>query len=369
MKTVIFDMDGTLLDSSRAIEVSVNNTRRELYGLAPIQRDFIVRTINDPSKNAFLEFYGKTKASAEELAFFEKEFVKNYHEFAVLYEGIDELLRHCKRSGYFVALASNAPAYTLQEILRKTGSRELFDLVVGADEHTPSKPDPAMLLRTIALSPHKKAIFLGDSKKDELAAIRGAEFLKNLEFPQGLKACGENLSANDDDLSAGCGAGSEILSSDGRNFSAGGDAVGINIDANEAGDKILKSQNFTAGGTVCDANKANADDASRASGGVSGKNFNSSSADLSSSDASALSFKGSKITAKSTAGDATAQATTDEAISQTAAGKALSAQLHLADLLGARLEYLQVSWGFGEPSEISRNARSVEQARKIIDAL
>lgn len=351
MKTVIFDMDGTLLDSSRAIEISVNNTRRELYGLAPIQRDFIVRTINDPSKNAFLEFYGKTEASAEELAFFEKEFVKNYHEFAVLYDGIDGLLRHCKRSGYFVALASNAPAYTLQEILRKTGSRELFDLVVGADEHTPSKPDPAMLLRTIARSPHKKAIFLGDSKKDELAAIRGAEFLKNLEFSQGLKACGENLSANDDDSSASCGTD------------------GINIDASGADDKILKSQNFTAGGTACDANKANADDASRASGGASGKNFNSSSADLSSSDASALSFKGSKITAKSTAGDATAQATTDEAISQTAAGKALSAQLHLADLLGARLEYLQVSWGFGEPSEISRNARSVEQARKIIDAL
>ena len=341
MKTVIFDMDGTLLDSSRAIEISVNNTRRELYGLAPIQRDFIVRTINDPSKNAFLEFYGKTEASAEELAFFEKEFVKNYHEFAVLYDGIDELLRHCKSSGYFVALASNAPAYTLQEILKKTGLRELFDLVVGADEHTPSKPDPAMLLRTIAHSPHKKAIFLGDSKKDELAAIRGAEFLKNLEFSQGFKACGENLSANDDDFSAGCGAGE------------------INIDASEADadDKILKSQNFTAGGTTCDANKANADDAS---GGANGKNFSSSSADLSSGEAAALSFKGSKIAAKSTAGDATAQ---------TAANEVRGAQLHLADLLGARLEYLQVSWGFGEPSEISRNARSVEQAREIIDAL
>jgi|GEM_PF-574264 len=360
MKTVIFDMDGTLLDSSRAIEISVNNTRRELYGLAPIQRDFIVRTINDPSKNAFLEFYGKTEASAEELAFFEKEFVKNYHEFAVLYDGIDGLLRHCKSSGYFVALASNAPAYTLQEILKKTGSRELFDLVVGADEHTPSKPDPAMLLRTIALSPHKKAIFLGDSKKDELAAIRGAEFLKN------LKLC-DNKDGKD--FSAGGGTCSEILSSDGRNFSAGGDAVGININASEADDKILKSQNFTAGGTACDANEANADDASRASGGTIGKNFGSSSADLGSSEATALSFKGSKITAKSTAGDATAQATTDEAVSQTAAGKALSAQLHLADLLGARLEYLQVSWGFGEPSEISRNARSVEQAREIIDAL
>ncbi|WP_299187766.1 HAD family hydrolase [uncultured Campylobacter sp.] len=307
MKTVIFDMDGTLLDSSRAIEVSVNNTRRELYGLAPIQRDFIVRTINDPSKNAFLEFYGKTKASAEELAFFEKEFVKNYHEFAVLYDGIDGLLRHCKSSGYFVALASNAPAYTLQEILRKTGSRELFDLVVGADEHTPSKPDPAMLLRTIALSPHKKAIFLGDSKKDELAAIRGAEFLQNLQLRSGK---------NGEGFSAGCDTGGENLGSSGGNFNAGGDS--------------------------------------------DGKNFSSDGAAFGSDDATALSFKGGKISAKAAAGELTAQ---------TAAGKARGVQLNLSDLLGARLEYLQVNWGFGEPSEISRNAQSVEQAREIIDGI
>lgn len=307
MKTVIFDMDGTLLDSSRAIEVSVNNTRRELYGFAPLRKDFIVRTINDPSKNAFLEFYGKTKASAEELAFFEKEFVKNYHEFAVLYEGIDELLRHCKRSGYFVALASNAPAYTLQEILKKTGSRELFDLVVGADEHTPSKPDPAMLLRTIAHSPHKKAIFLGDSKKDELAAIRGAEFLQNLQLHSGKEG---------EDFSESHHTSDGNLGSSGGNFNAGGDS--------------------------------------------DGKNFSSDGADFGSDEASALSFKGGRISAKAAA---------DEATAQTAAGKALGVQLNLSNLLGAQLEYLQVNWGFGEPSEISRNAQSVEQAREIIDGI
>ena len=324
MKTVIFDMDGTLLDSSRAIEVSVNNTRRELYGLAPIQRDFIVRTINDPSKNAFLEFYGKTKASAEELAFFEKEFVKNYHEFAVLYDGIDGLLRHCKSSGYFVALASNAPAYTLQEILRKTGSRELFDLVVGADEHTPSKPDPAMLLRTIAHSPHKKAIFLGDSKKDELAAIRGAEFLQNLQL-QGDKD-GEGFSESWYTSDGNFG-------SSGRNFNAGDGTRG----------KILNS----SGGRL-------------STGGADRKNFGSIGADFGSDGVTALSFKGGKTSVKAAA---------CEAAAQTAAGKALGVQLNLSDLLGARLEYLQVNWGFGEPSEISRNAQSVEQAREIIDGI
>ncbi|WP_297989002.1 HAD family hydrolase [uncultured Campylobacter sp.] len=303
MKTVIFDMDGTLLDSSRAIEISVNNTRRELYGLAPLQKNFIVHTINDPSKNAFLEFYGKTEASAEELAFFEKEFVSNYRDFAVLYEGIEDLLHSCKKAGFFLAVASNAPSYTLSAILEKTGVRRLFDLVVGANEQMPSKPNPAMLLHVIARSPHKNAIFLGDSKKDELAAIRGAEFLQNLEFQGGND--GESLNASRDTSRKNFSA-SEGLSSCGENLNA--------------------DEKFRPNDTGADG-------------------------------AATLSFKGAKISAKA------------EATESAQAAVARCFQANLADLRGAKLEYLQVCWGFGEPSELSRNALNITQAREIIGGI
>ncbi len=300
MKTVIFDMDGTLLDSSRAIEISVNNTRRELYGLAPLQKNFIVHTINDPSKNAFLEFYGKTEASAEELAFFEKEFVSNYRDFAVLYEGIEGLLHSCKKAGLFLAVASNAPSYTLSAILEKTGVRMLFDLVVGADEQMPSKPNPAMLLHVIARSPHKNAIFLGDSKKDELAAIRGAEFLQNLEFQGGND--GESLNASRDTSR--------------KNFSA---SEGLN----SCGENLNADEKFCPNDTG----------------------------------AATLSFKGAKISAKA------------EARKEAQAAATRCFQANLADLRGAKLEYLQVCWGFGEPSELSHNALSIAQAREIIGGI
>lgn len=303
MKTVIFDMDGTLLDSSRAIEISVNNTRRELYGLAPLQKNFIVHTINDPSKNAFLEFYGKTEASAEELAFFEKEFVSNYRDFAMLYEGIENLLHSCKKAGFFLAVASNAPSYTLSAILEKTGVRRLFDLVVGANEQMPSKPNPAMLLHVIACSPHKNAIFLGDSKKDELAAIRGAEFLQNLEFQDGND--GESLNVSRD------------TSRENFSTSEGLNSCGKNLNADEK---------FRPNDTDADG-------------------------------AATLSFKGAKISVKA------------EATESAQAAAARYFQANLADLRGAKLEYLQVCWGFGEPSELSRNALSITQAREIIGGI
>ena len=303
MKTVIFDMDGTLLDSSRAIEISVNNTRRELYGLAPLQKNFIVHTINDPNKNAFLEFYGKTEASAEELAFFEKEFVSNYRDFAVLYEGIEDLLHSCKKAGFFLAVASNAPSYTLSAILEKTGVRRLFDLVVGADKQMPSKPNPAMLLHVIARSPHKNAIFLGDSKKDELAALRGTEFLQNLKFQGGND--GESLNASRDTSR--------------KNFSA-------SEDLNSCGENLNADEKIRPNDTGADG-------------------------------AATLSFKGAKISAKA------------EATKEAQAAAARCFQANLADLRGAKLEYLQVCWGFGEPSELSRNALSIAQAREIIGGI
>ena len=303
MKTVIFDMDGTLLDSSRAIEISVNNTRRELYDLAPLQKNFIVHTINDPSKNAFLEFYGKTEASAEELAFFEKEFVSNYRDFAVLYEGIEDLLHSCKKAGFFLAVASNAPSYTLSAILEKTGVRRLFDLVVGANEQMPSKPNPTMLLHVISRSPHKNAIFLGDSKKDELAALRGAEFLQNLEFQGGND--GESLNASRDTSRENFST-SEGLNSCGKNLNA---------------DEKFRPNDSDADGVAT------------------------------------LSFKGAKISAKA------------EATESAQAAAARYFQANLADLRGAKLEYLQVCWGFGEPSELSHNALSIAQAREIIGGI
>ena len=169
MKTIIFDMDGTLLNSEKAICESINHMRKWL-GMSELSNEFIVEVINDMSKNSIVEFYGTDKIDANLRAEFERIYVENYKKFAVLYEGILELLQKCKKAGFFIAMASNAPTQTLDGILKMTGVREFFDFVIGADDKIPQKPDPAMLFEVLKNSEFKKAIFLGDSNKDEFAA-------------------------------------------------------------------------------------------------------------------------------------------------------------------------------------------------------
>ena len=67
-------------------------------------------------------------------------------------------------------MASNAPHDTLEKILKKNEIYELFDEVIGASKEIPQKPDPAMLHLAVSKTGADKAIFVGDSLKDELAA-------------------------------------------------------------------------------------------------------------------------------------------------------------------------------------------------------
>ena len=81
-----------------------------------------------------------------------------------------ELLQKCQEAKFKVVLASNAPHDTLEKILKKNEIYELFDEVIGASKEIPQKPDPAMLHLAVSKTGADKAIFIGDSLKDELAA-------------------------------------------------------------------------------------------------------------------------------------------------------------------------------------------------------
>lgn len=174
MKVIIFDMDGTLINSAKAIYCTINALRRNIGLKENLKEDFIIKTINDPKKDMIFEFYGVRNVTKEQKYEFEREFIKNYKLHAKLYDGLFEILQKCRDEGYFIAVASNAPEISLREILKINGVSEFFDLIVGVDKNMPPKPDPAMLFKVLEISGAKlnEAIFLGDSKKDEIAAIK-----------------------------------------------------------------------------------------------------------------------------------------------------------------------------------------------------
>ncbi|ASM38349.1 MAG: HAD family hydrolase [Campylobacter sputorum] len=170
-KTIIFDMDGTIIDSSEAICVTINQTRRNIGLKTDLQKEFILKTINSLDKNMTKEFFNLENPTNKMMQDFQKDFDKNYNIYAKKYECVDEILDFCISKKYFVVLASNAPQDSLKAILEKNKIYDKFNFIIGFSKNTPKKPDPTMLNLAKEKGLNNTAVFIGDSIKDEMAAI------------------------------------------------------------------------------------------------------------------------------------------------------------------------------------------------------
>lgn len=195
MINVIFDMDGTLINSANAISSAVNEIRAE-FKLAPLENDFIMHTINTPGKDWAKILYDID--DFEHSGFkegFEQYFVKHYQKSVILYEGVLEILEALKSQTCYLAIATNAPQGSLSAILKKHNILPYFSKILGVSLGIEPKPNPMMLKLIIDEAPFEKSIFVGDSAKDKEAA-------KNANIPYihakwGQKECleGEFINA------------------------------------------------------------------------------------------------------------------------------------------------------------------------------
>ncbi len=169
-KCIIFDMDGTLVDSKKNITSSVNYTRKA-YNLEPISEDLIYKYINNPEENLSLRFYGEEVFTQKTRKIFYEHYIdeciKNLH----VYDGIIDVLKYFKNRAK-IAIATNAYDVFCIKMMKHLNLTGYFDLIVGANSSNSSKPD-AKMLTFIFDKLHVKAknsVLIGDSLKDELCA-------------------------------------------------------------------------------------------------------------------------------------------------------------------------------------------------------
>jgi len=178
MELLIFDMDGTLLDTRIDITISVNHVRRLRHGLPPLSEEEVVEYINRRERNLPLLFYGTKTPDPRDRALFREHYLSQCTQNLRLFPGIRELLEELKRREVRMAVATNASTLFAQRMIRHAGIDRYFHSVVGADTTGRSKPDPTMLLHlmgAIGFDPDAgdRGWVLGDSDKD-LDAARSA---------------------------------------------------------------------------------------------------------------------------------------------------------------------------------------------------
>jgi len=177
-KSIIFDMDGTLLDSSYAMTCSVNHVRKQL-GLPPVDKEFLEYHINQPDENIAMKFYEVKEYLPLHRELFREHYLANSALHVKPYDGAHELLTFLKSSGATLSIATNASDFFAKHMLGFCEMSDFFTHIIGANNVEKSKPNPDMidLLINATSIGHKDTILVGDSLKDEGAAINA-----NIDF-------------------------------------------------------------------------------------------------------------------------------------------------------------------------------------------
>lgn len=166
---VIFDMDGTLIDSAKDITSSINYVRSTL-SLEPLEVQTIVDTINSDHRNLAKIFYGTEVYQDKERDIFEAHYYDECIKNVILYPNIKELLCELRSQKVSCSIATNAPATFAKRMLSHLEVDHHFDYMLGADLHQ-SKPDPHMLNTILSnygydKNKHPQPLMVGDNKKD-----------------------------------------------------------------------------------------------------------------------------------------------------------------------------------------------------------
>jgi phosphoglycolate phosphatase len=167
---VIFDLDGTLIDSSKDLAISVNATREHL-GMPPLDPLVIHSYVGNGAAMLVKRSLGSTvtdELAERGLAYFLKYYRTHALQYTRCYEGIPGLLRELSVKGHKMAILTNKPAKISTDIVAGLGIGQYFFRLYGGDSLFAKKPDPEgiRLLREEARETVGDTLMVGDSAVD-----------------------------------------------------------------------------------------------------------------------------------------------------------------------------------------------------------
>jgi phosphoglycolate phosphatase len=174
-KAILFDLDGTLVDSARDLQDAVNVLLAE-EGLRAIDKAEVTSMIGDGVAKLVERAVAATGGDLTRIPLLVDRFLAIYEanasRYTETYPGVQETLEELRKLGLPLAVVTNKPYRATIDILDALGLRAYFRAVVGGDTLSKRKPDPApihLALERLDVEP-AAALMVGDNYHDVQAA-------------------------------------------------------------------------------------------------------------------------------------------------------------------------------------------------------
>lgn len=165
--TVLFDLDGTIIDSIELIMESYRHTMRTHRGECPPDEIFLAG-IGTPLRVQFRQFCTDDDEVAAMIATYREWNLSNHDRMVIAYPGAVDAIKKLKAGGARLGLVTSKNLGGVKKGLDLVGLADVFESLVTADRLEKSKPDPEPVLTAIADlgATADTTLFVGDSPHD-----------------------------------------------------------------------------------------------------------------------------------------------------------------------------------------------------------
>lgn len=168
----VFDVDGTLLDTTEGVLSSVRYTIAK-SGLPELSDELLKNFIGPPIQNSFKKYYSVNDQKAQELAEIFREQYKNVDLLkAVPYPGIYKVFEALKKDGIKLAVATYKRQDYATKLLRHFEFDKYTNILYGADPYNKLKKNDIIekCMSDLGISNYTQAVMIGDSDNDAIGA-------------------------------------------------------------------------------------------------------------------------------------------------------------------------------------------------------
>ena len=169
IKAILFDVDGTLIDTDTIIIESYREVFKKLRPEYKLTEKEELSFLGPTLISMFAKYFKEDFETCRHI--YHTYFMENMLKIANVYDGAIDLLTYLKKKGYKLGVVTSRLRFSALEVLEKFNLLSYFDIIVGLDDVVNPKPDPegikkAMNELNVNIS---ETIYIGDNKSDLLA--------------------------------------------------------------------------------------------------------------------------------------------------------------------------------------------------------
>lgn len=194
--TILFDLDGTLLDTTNGVVDAVKITIED-YGFEMPSEEILKTFVGPPMQKSMAEKFNLDEAYALKVA---NKFRANYKKYSLynaeLYPGIIKMFNRLKSNGFKLAIATNKSHENAEGIIKHFGLNKYCDFYMGSDlDGKLTKADIVEKCIEVLNADKKRTVLIGDSEFDSVGAAQaGIDFI-GVTYGFGYK-CAEDVKGN-----------------------------------------------------------------------------------------------------------------------------------------------------------------------------